>query len=103
MKEFLKENNLTSYENTNINNYRRLCFKLNYFMKHIPLSFKIKKKCLYEAVLIEFRILPHIEFIIRNAINKLGSKWSYTIICGELNYNLCKNISQKIENSKLTS
>lgn len=96
LKEFLKENNLTSYENTDINNYRRLCFKLNYFMKHIPLSFKIKKKCLYEAVLIEFRILPHIEFIIRNAINKLGSKWSYTIICGELNYNLCKNISQKI-------
>ena len=95
-KEFLKENNSTTYENTPINNYRRLCFKLNNFMKHIPLSFTIKKKSFYEAVIVEFRILPHIEFIIRNAIQKLGSKWSYTIICGNLNYHLCKNISQKI-------
>jgi hypothetical protein len=95
-KEFLKENNLTTYENTPINNYRRLCSKLNYFMKHIPLSFTIKKKKFYEAVIVEFRILPHIEFIIRNAIHKLGSKWSYTIICGNLNYDLCKSISKNI-------
>ena len=95
-KDFLKENNLTKYEDTPINNYRRLCFKLNYFMKHIPLSFTIKIKSFYEAVIVEFRILPHIEFIIRNAIQKLGAKWSYTIICGNLNYNLCKNISSRI-------
>jgi hypothetical protein len=95
-KDFLKENNLTKYEDTPINNYRRLCFKLNYFMKHIPLSFTIKIKSFYEAVIIEFRILPHIEFIIRNAIQKLGAKWSYTIICGNLNYNLCKDISSRI-------
>ena len=95
-KYFLKENNLTKYENTPINHYRRLCFKLNYFMKHIPLSFTIKTKSFYEAVIVEFRILPHIEFIIRNAIQKLGRKWSYTIICGNLNYNLCKNIASSI-------
>lgn len=47
-------------------------------------------------MIIEFRTLPHIEFIIRNAIQKLGSKWSHTIICGNLNYTLCKNISKDI-------
>ena len=58
-----------------------------------------------EAVLIEFRELPHIEFIIRNAIHKLGPLFSYTVICGNLNYYMvwyiCKNISDKIKIIKL--
>ena len=95
-KEFLKGNHLTNIENTPISKYRKLCFKLNYFIKHIPLSFTITKKSFYQAVIVEFRILPHIEFIIRNAIQKLGSKWSHTIICGNSNYTLCKNICENI-------
>ena len=39
-----------------------------------------------EAVLIEYRIFPHIEFLIRNTIRFLGSEWSYTIVCGKDNY-----------------
>ena len=54
-----------------------------------------------EAVLIEFRRFPHIEFLIRNAINKLGSDWSFTIVCGNLNYkmmfSICNNISKNIK------
>jgi tetratricopeptide (TPR) repeat protein len=54
-----------------------------------------------EAVLIEFRCLPHLEFIIRNNIIKLGCEWSYTIICGNLNYeymvSMCKLISSNIK------
>lgn len=49
-----------------------------------------------EAVLIEFRTLPHLEFIIKNAILKLGSEWSHTIVCGELNYDWMKGLCQKI-------
>jgi hypothetical protein len=58
-----------------------------------------------EAVLIEFRILHNLEFVIRNTIHKLGNDWSYTIICGNLNYdylfNLCNSISNNIKIIKL--
>jgi len=68
-------------------------------MKSIILP-KFKKSSLYEAVFIEFRDFPHVEFLIRNTIFKLGTKWSHTVICGNLNYNLiegiCKSISPNI-------
>jgi len=73
-------------------------------MKYIILP-KIKKESLYESVIVEFREFPHIEFIIRNTILKLGSKWSHTVICGNLNYdmisNICNNISENINIIKL--
>ena len=54
-----------------------------------------------EAVLVEFRILNHLGFIIKNNINKLGSDWSFTIICGNLNYNyicfIVENIKRDIK------
>jgi len=79
--------------------FRYLCFKYNYFIKHLILP-KFKKNNLYESVFIEFRKLPHIEFLIRNTILKLGKEWSHTIVCGNKNYeyieNMCKNISDEI-------
>ncbi|MEM3857802.1 MAG: DUF5672 family protein [Candidatus Micrarchaeaceae archaeon] len=54
-----------------------------------------------EAVLVEFRNLPHIEFTLRNTIHKLGSEWSYTVVCGVGNLKLvkqiCNNISKNIK------
>lgn len=82
--------------------FRYLCYKLNYFMKHVPLP-EIKKKSFYEAVFIEFRILPNIEFIIRNAIFKLGIDWSFTIVCGKKNYNYISSIVTNInKNIRIT-
>ena len=85
-------------------NYRLLCFKMNYFMKYVNLP-KFKKDSLYEAVLVEFRDFPHIEFIIRNTILKLGREWSHTVVCGNLNYHLvetiCKSISPNINIIKI--
>lgn len=52
----------------------------------------------YEAVLIEYRCLPHLEFLIRNTINKLGLEWSHTVVCGNLNYDFMVNMCQKISN-----
>ena len=49
-----------------------------------------------EAVLIEFRPFNCIEFIIRNAIFKLGKDWSFTVICGNLNYDMFKTICDMI-------
>jgi len=73
-------------------------------MKCIILS-KFNKVSLYESVLIEFRIFPHIEFLIRNTIFKLGPEWCHTIICGNLNYDMveriCKSISHNINIIKL--
>ena len=51
----------------------------------------------YESVLIEFRQFPHIEFLIRNTIFKLGPKWKHTIVCGNYNYNFIKKIVESID------
>jgi hypothetical protein len=75
--------------------FRFECFKYKYMMKHIDLPDIIQNSTL-EAVLIEYRIFPHIEFLIRNTILKLGNKWSYTVICGNLNYDFVKNICSQI-------
>jgi len=65
----------------------------------------IRKKTVYEAVLIEFRILPHLAFLIKNTISHLGSNWCHTIVCGNLNYdymkNICNTISPNIDVIKL--
>jgi len=103
---FCKKYNITKdiVINNSIYNFRLLCFKMNYFMKSINLP-KFKKSSLYEAVFIEFRDFPHVEFLIRNTIFKLGTKWSHTVICGNLNYNLiegiCKSISPNINIIKI--
>jgi hypothetical protein len=76
--------------------YRYICYKLNYFLQHIPLC-KLKQKMFFEAVFIDFRILPNIEFVIRNAIFKLGNEWSYTIVCGIDNYNYIYNMVNNID------
>ncbi len=54
-----------------------------------------------ESVFVEFRFLPHIEFIIRNAIHKLGKGWSHTIVCGELNFFLISDICKQIPNIRI--
>ena len=48
-----------------------------------------------ETVCIEFRELPHIEFLIRNTILKL-SDWNHTIVCGKNNYNMINRICDDI-------
>jgi hypothetical protein len=78
--------------------FRYFCFKFLNYIRQINLP-KIELNKYYEAVLIEFHCVPHIEFLIRNNILKLGSNWSYTIICGNLNYNFIKNICENISSN----
>ena len=63
-------------------------------MLNLPI---ISKYSFYESVLIEFRCLPHLEFLIRNSIYKLGANWSQTIICGSNNYNFISDIVKNID------
>ena len=74
---------------------------INYCLKNEKI---INSKFLYahknkklEAVLVELRLLPHLSFIIKNAIYRLGSDWSFTIVCGINNYEFIKNITSKIQ------
>ena len=49
-----------------------------------------------ETVLIEFRNFPHIEFLLRNTINKLSSEWNHTVVCGTNNFQLVRKICNAI-------
>jgi hypothetical protein len=46
--------------------------------------------------LVEFRILPHLEFLLPNTILKLGNTWSYTIVCGNDNYEFMKSVASNL-------
>lgn len=50
-----------------------------------------------EAVLIEFRLIVHLGFIIKNAILKLGSNWSFTVVCGNENYFFIQKIKDDLK------
>jgi hypothetical protein len=101
-KNFLYDYNET-YDNYNNNpkvQFRFECYKNINYMRNIILPEVCFNKN-NEAVLIEYRKFPHLEFLIRNAINKLGNNWSYTVVCGNINYEymckMCNNISSNIK------
>lgn len=75
--------------------HRYICFQnidliSNIYTKEFGLD---KSK---ETLLIEFREFPHVEFLLRNMINKLPKEWNHTIVCGIQNYDMMKSISNKI-------
>jgi hypothetical protein len=55
----------------------------------------VEQRLELETFLIEFRILPHLEFIIKNTIIKLPN-WKHSIVCGNNNYEFIKKISTSI-------
>tara|TARA_Y100001934_G_C12257935_1_gene728480 strand:- start:413 stop:1258 length:846 start_codon:yes stop_codon:yes gene_type:complete len=84
--------------NNDLLKFRKICE--NEIINFPTFIVDIPKYSKYEAVFIEFRVLPNIEFLIKNAIFKLGKKWCHTIVCGNTNFdyinNMCKNISSNI-------
>ncbi len=75
--------------------FRYLCFFYLEYIRQFSIP-KIKQNQPNEAVIVEFREFPHIEFIIRNNILKLGEDWSMTIVCGKLNYTFINSMTKKI-------
>lgn len=75
--------------------FRYLCFKSIELIKKIEIPYFTKNNA-NEAVFIEYRILPHVDFLIRNTILKLNETWSHTVICGNLNYEYMKKICTEI-------
>ena len=92
------QNKYAKYIITQIDEFRQLCRnKIHEFHgRHVPC---IKKNQKHEVVFIECRELPHIEFLIRNAIDKLGKEWSYTFLCGNLNYKMVTSMCESISNN----
>jgi hypothetical protein len=96
----LYNTSLSSFKNDSKIQFRYLCFKYINYIRNVTLPdfLEVSDK---EAVNIEYRCFPHLEFIIRNNIIKLGKDWCQTVICGNLNYdfmvNMCKQISPKIK------
>jgi hypothetical protein len=101
-EDFLKLYGFTDSEH---NKFRYICHKNIPKIKMSTLPTDIQMNLEYEAIFIEFRNLPHIEFLIRNTILKLGNFWSYTIVCGNLNYatikEFCDCISPNIKIIKM--
>ncbi|AYV83486.1 MAG: hypothetical protein Hyperionvirus7_57 [Hyperionvirus sp.] len=84
--------------------FRYFCYRYINYMRNFNVP-DIAVNSKKEAVLVEFRKFPHLEFLIRNTIRKLSGDWSHTIICGRDNYEyiklMCETISDKITVKKL--
>jgi len=77
--------------------YRYFCYRyMNYIRKLYVKPIFLNKEC--ETVLIWKSKYPHIEFILRNTINKLPD-WSHTIVCNIDNYELVRNVSRNISDN----
>ena len=50
------------------------------------------------AILVCFESSPHIEFVIRNIIIKLGPTWYHSIVCGSNNYEYMQQIATAVSN-----
>jgi len=97
LSKYYNEYNVTKEElshNSHLQ-FRYLCFKYIDFIRKIEIP-KIKKNSDYEAVLIEYRKFPHVEFLIRNTVIKLGTNWSHTVVCGTDNYDFMIDMCNKI-------
>ena len=77
------------------NQYKFFCYYYLDYIRNIQIP-TISLNLENEAVLVEFRSFPHLEYTLRNAIMKLGNLWSYTIVCGTNNFAHVANIVQKI-------
>jgi hypothetical protein len=95
-EEFLK---LFGFTDSEHNKFRYICHKNTPKIRTVKLPTNIQQNLEYEAIFIEFRNLPHIEFLIRNTILKLGDFWSFTIVCGNLNYATIKDFCDGISTS----
>lgn len=86
-------------ELTNLEFFRYICYENLELIRRCPLP-EILPNLPNESVLIESRILPHLEFVIRNTILKLGAGWSHTVVCVPENFDymlrLCNEIGSGI-------
>jgi hypothetical protein len=95
IKGTLKMGIINNNENDLKNTFQSMCLaNISLIPRHLLQNIQSNRE--NEAILIEFRVLPHVEFIIKNAIVKLGDSFSHTIVCGNENYSMMKQICDAI-------
>jgi len=77
--------------------FRSICLEYLPHFQQLSLPEEIDINKCYEAVFIEFRVFPHTEVLIRNAMLKLGSQWSFTIVCGQKNVQFYTDMITRIQ------
>ena len=75
--------------------FRYFCYRYLDYMRLFTVP-DVPKVSVNEAVLIEYRAFPHVEFLVRNMIRKVGASWSYTIVCGTANYDFMVGLAAAI-------
>jgi hypothetical protein len=73
-------------EKQHCDDFKKYCIDLLELLRKIPIP-TISMHNDFEAILVYFETSPHIEFILKNTILRLGKKWSHTIVCDDSNYN----------------
>ena len=82
----------------NKSDWRQYCINNMNRINMIDISNDIKQESSINAVLVEFRILENLEFIIKNCILKLKNKCCYTVVCGNLNFDYITSINLRLGN-----
>jgi Protein of unknown function (DUF5672) len=75
--------------------FRYICYENINLIRQVPLP-EVKQNQPLESVIIDNRNFPHIEFVIRNTILKLGPGWSHTVVCTSSNLELIQEMCSKI-------
>jgi hypothetical protein len=80
--------------------FRKICTQFIPMMRERSIPY-FRDDSVYESVLIEFRIFPHVETVIRNLITQLGPSWCHSVVCGQMNETymrtMCSQISSEIK------
>jgi hypothetical protein len=79
--------------------YRYFGYRFMSLSRLLPIPTDIPVSAKNESVFIEFRKLLNLEFVIRNAVSKLGSGWAHTIVCGNENYKFILEIASRIDSN----
>ena len=78
--------------------HRNKCSKYLPIIRSLPIK-EFGRDSTKETILLEFRVLPHIEFLIRNTILKLSNQWNHTVVCGKNNTQFIKSVCHNISPS----
>lgn len=88
-----KKENATTSNVTCKERFRACCLSLLPRMRLLQLPTPIVEGKENESVLIEFRVLPHLEFLLRNTLFRLPSaEWSHTVVCGAGNVDFVRSL-----------
>ena len=76
--------------------FKFLCMRNLYLLNRIDVP-AVTPESTKEAVLYTYSAEPHLEFLIRNTLIRLGPGWSHTVICGVQNVGVLTDICSKID------